>query len=264
LEAGESFLVTIKSRTAGSEWPKVILRDANSEGVVEVGLSEVTNYPYIVKMLLTDDIVSKLRNGFRFSGDGITITKIEISKPAPAKEGDVSIEAMNWFRNATYDATIHTGSTSSRWGQFGWAVGDDRYADMTLVIVCIEETIFPVTLKMEYTNTDGKAMATSMGVAAGKTQLNLPLPQDTKIIKKVYLTYSEAADVVLTDAAVIAGANARPLTGYEDDGTTRVEEAIVNALSGTRVTDIYYDLQGRCVEEPVKGLYIVNGKKVIK
>ena len=264
LEAGESFLVTIKSRTAGSEWPKVILRDANSEGVVEVGLSEVTNYPYIVKMLLTDDIVSKLRNGFRFSGDGITITKIEISKPAPAKEGDVSIEAMNWFRNATYDATIHTGSTSSRWGQFGWAVGDDRYADMTLVIVCIEETIFPVTLKMEYTNTDGKAMATSMGVAAGKTQLNLPLPQDTKIIKKVYLTYSEAADVVLTDAAVIAGANARPLTGYEDDGTTRVEEAIVNALSGTRVTDIYYDLQGRRVEKPAKGLYIVNGKKVIK
>ena len=264
LEAGESLLITIKSRTVGSEWPKVILRDANSAGVIEVGLSEVSSYPYIVKMVLTDDIVTKLRNGFRFSGDGITITKIEISKPAPVKEGDVSIEAMNWFRNATYDAATHTGSTSSRWGQFGWAVGDDRYADMTLIIVSMEETAFPVTLKMEYTNTEGKAMATSMGVAAGKTQLNLPLPLDTKVIKKVYLTYAEAADVVLTDASVIAGANARPLTGYEDDGTTAIEEAIVNALSRTRATGIYYDLQGRRVQVPVKGLYIVNGKKIIK
>ena len=262
LETSESFLVTVKSRTEGSEWPKVILRDANSEGIIEVGLAEVSSYPYIVKMVLTDDVVAKLRNGFRFSGDGITITKIEISKPAPVKEGDVSIEAMNWFRNATYDAATHTGSTSSRWGQFGWAVGDDRYADMTLVIVTIEETSFPVTLKMEYTNTDGKAMATSMGVAAGKTQLNLPLPLDTKVIKKVYLTYADAADVVLTDASVIAGANARPLTGYEDDGTTAVEEAIVNALTKHNTHHIY-DLQGRKVSQPVKGLYIIDGRKKV-
>jgi hypothetical protein len=262
LEAGESFLVTVKSRTVGSEWPKVILRDANSEGVIEVGLSEVSSYPYIVKMILTDDVVAKLRSGFRFSGDGITITKIEISKPAPAKEGDVSIEAMNWFRNATYDAATHTGSTSTRWGQFGWQIGDERYADMTLVIVSIEETTFPVTLKMEYTNTAGKSMATSMGVAAGKTQLNLPLPLDTKVIRKVYLTYSEAADVVLTDASVIAGANARPLTGYEDNGTTAIEEAIVNALTKHNTHHIY-DLQGRKVSQPVKGLYIINGRKTV-
>ena len=263
LETGESFLITVKSRTVGSEWPKVILRDANSESVVEVGLSEVSSYPYIVKILLTDDIVTKLRNGFRFSGDGITVTKIELSKPAPAKEGDVNIEAMNWFRNATYDATVYTASTSSRWGQFGWQIGDERYADKTLVIVSIKETTFPVTLKMEYTNTDGKAMATSMGVAPGKTQLNLSLPLDTKIIKKIYLTYSEAGSVVLTDAAVIAGSNARPLTGYEDDGTTRIEEAIVNALTRTHTTGGYYDLQGRRVVTPAKGLYIKGGKKIV-
>ena len=264
LETGESFLITVKSRTMGSEWPKVILRDANSESVVEVGLSEVSGYPYIVKILLTDDIVSKLRNGFRFSGDGIVITKIELSKPAPAKEGDVNIEALNWFRNATYDAAVYTGSTSSRWGQFGWQIGDERYADKTLVIVCIKETTFPVTLKMEYTNTDGKAMATSMGVAPGKTQLNLSLPLDTKVIKKIYLTYSEAGSVVLTDAAVIAGANARPLTGYEDDSTTGVEEAIVNALSRTHATSIYYDLLGRKFNGQLKkGLYIKDGKKIV-
>ena len=262
LEAGEYFLVTIKSRTEGSEWPKVILRDATSTEAAAVELADVTTYPYIVKMILTDGIVAQLRNGFRFSGDGITITKIELTKPAPAKEGDVNIEAMNWFRNASYDTNTHTGSTSSRWGQFGWQIGDERYADKTLVIVNIEEVSFPVTLKMEYTNTDGKAMAISMGIAAGKTQLNLPLPLDTKVINKVYLTYAEAASIVLTDASVVSAANARPLTGYEDDGTTAVEEAIVNRLAMHNTQHIY-DLQGRQVSQPTKGLYIINGRKMI-
>ena len=262
LETGEYFLVTIKSRTEGSEWPKVILRDATSTEAAAVELADVTTYPYIVKMILTDGIVAQLRNGFRFSGDGITITKIELTKPAPAKEGDVNIEAMNWFRNASYDANTHMGSTSSRWGQFGWQIGDERYADKTLVIVNIEEVSFPVTLKMEYTNIDGKAMAISMGIAAGKTQLNLPLPLDTKVINKVYLTYAEAASIVLTDASVVSAANARPLTGYEDDGTTAVEEAIVNRLAMHNTQHIY-DLQGRQVSQPTKGLYIINGRKFV-
>jgi len=261
LEAGESFLVTVKQRTEGNEWPKVILRDANSEGIIEVGLSEVTSYPYIVKVLLTADVVTKLRNGFRFSGDGVTITKIELSKPAPAKEGDVTIDAMNWYRNATYDVQNHEVVTTSRWGQAGWAVGDERYAGKTLVIVSIEEAAFPVTLKMEYTNTDGKSMATSMGVAPGKTQLNLPLPLDTKVIKKVYLTYSAAGSIVLTDAAVIAGANARPLTGDEDEETTGVVDVRdkMEDVSGE-----YYNLHGQRVAQPGKGLYIIHGKKVIR
>ena len=278
LETGESFLVTVKQLTEGSEWPKAILRDANSEAVFEVELSEVTSYPYIVKILLTDEIVSKLRGGFRFSGDGITITKIELSKPAPAQEGDITIDAMNWFRNATYDVQTHEMVTTSRWGQAGWAVGDERYAGKTLIIVSIEETTFPVTLKMEYTNTDGKAMATSMGVAAGKTQLNLPLPLDTKVIKKVYLTYSAAGSAVLTDASVIAAANARPETGYEDNVSTGVADVRCTMEDGRGE---YFDLQGRKVNgqwssqrhtlkertvngQWTKGLYIINGKKVIR
>ena len=32
---------------------------------------------------------------------------------------------------------------------------------------------------------------------------------------------------------------------------------------GERVKDVYYDLNGRAVENPAKGIYIINGKKVI-
>ena len=258
LEAGESFLVTVKSRTGGSEWPKVILRDAASAAVQEVELYDVTEFPYIVKIILTDEMVAKLRDGFRFSGDGVTITKIELYKPAPLKEGDINIEALNWFRTAVYDTDSHTATTTARWGQAGWQVGDDRYADKTIVIVNVEPAEFPVTLKMEYTNTNNASLATSVGVAAGTTQLNLPLPLDTKIINKVYLTYSNAGSVVLTDASVIAAANARPLTGYSDTTRINTVEGVVNDP-----VDVYYNLNGQRVSNPTKGLYIVNGKKVV-
>lgn len=47
---------------------------------------------------------------------------------------------------------------------------------------------------------------------------------------------------------------------FEDEGTTGVNE-----VRGQKedVKDIYYDLSGRRIAQPTKGLYIVNGKKVI-
>ena len=258
LETDEVFYITVKSRTEGSEWPKVILRDATSTEAAAVELNDVDSYPYIVKIKLTDDIVEQLRSGFRFSGDGITITKIEISKPAAAKEGDVSIEAMNWFRNGVYDTETRTAATTARWGQTGWAVGDTRYDGMTLVIVNIEPTDFPVTLKMEYDNTDGSALATSTGIAEGKTQINLPLPLDTKVIKKIYLTWAEPGEVTLTDASLIAAANARPLTGLADD-----TDGILSIENSELRMENSYNLAGQRVGKDYKGIVIVNGKKIV-
>lgn len=258
LETDEVFYITVKSRTEGSEWPKVILRDATSTEAAAVELNDVDSYPYIVKIKLTDAIVEQLRSGFRFSGDGITITKIEISKPAKAREGDVSIEDMNWFRNAGYDNETFTATTSARWGQAGWLVGDERYKDMTLIIVNINATDFPVTLKMEYDNTDAAPLATSVGIAPGKTQLNLPIPLDTKVIKKVYLTCAEPADITLTDASVISAANARPLTGLADD-----TDGILSIENSELRMENSYNLAGQRVGKDYKGIVIVNGKKIV-
>ena len=261
LEAGENFLVTVKSRTEGSEWPKVILRDASSTAVNEVELADVTDYPHIVKIKLTDTMINQLKDGFRFSGDGVTITKIELNKPAPAKDGDISVEAMNWFRTSIYDADAYTVTTTARWGQAGWAIGDDRYAEKTLIIVNIEPTSFPVTLKVEYINTDDKTLANSVGIDAGNTELYLPIPLDTKTIKKVYVTYREAGSLVLTDASIIAAANARPLTGNEGEAT---EINTLDNLTNSQVDNApMYNLAGQRVYVVGKGVYIQNGKKKV-
>jgi hypothetical protein len=46
---------------------------------------------------------------------------------------------------------------------------------------------------------------------------------------------------------------------FEDDDVTGVE----NVNRSTITNNQFYDLQGRKVEQPQKGMYIVNGKKVI-
>ncbi len=61
---------------------------------------------------------------------------------------------------------------------------------------------------------------------------------------KAYLDFAEAIEARSLD--------------IDGDGTT----AIKNMKVGTE-DNIYYDLQGRRVLYPKKGLYIVNGKKVI-
>ena len=38
----------------------------------------------------------------------------------------------------------------------------------------------------------------------------------------------------------------------------------VNSVSVAQPENVIYDLQGRRVKDAVKGLYIVNGKKVVK
>ena len=63
---------------------------------------------------------------------------------------------------------------------------------------------------------------------------------------KAYLSVSEGV------------ASARQFIGFDDDTTG------ISVIDNGKLTiDNYYDLQGRRVAQPTKGLYIVNGKKVV-
>ena len=64
-------------------------------------------------------------------------------------------------------------------------------------------------------------------------------------VGKAYLTYD--------------GSTAPEFFGF-DGNTTGIDATLVNS---EKVNSVVYDLQGRKVAQPVKGLYIVNGKKVV-
>ena len=73
-----------------------------------------------------------------------------------------------------------------------------------------------------------------------------PATADTKIpAGKAYLT--------------IAGGGVKAIYFGEPTGIEKVQE-----LNGSNAQDVIFDLSGRRVEKAVKGIYIVNGKKVLK
>lgn len=64
---------------------------------------------------------------------------------------------------------------------------------------------------------------------------------------------------------VDANASGSKLDGYdmEEEGTADGIDEVTTATVETATNAVYYDLQGRRIDHPVRGIYIVNGKKVI-
>lgn len=75
---------------------------------------------------------------------------------------------------------------------------------------------------------------------------------------KAYMTVAEI--YVEDDTADTSDPSTQLSTGYRFDfaGTTGIED-----IDTEHVAPVYYDLSGRRVENPAKGIYIVNGKKVL-
>ena len=62
-----------------------------------------------------------------------------------------------------------------------------------------------------------------------------------------------------------ANSSGAKLDGYdmEEEGTVNGIDEVTETTVETDANAVYYDLQGRRVDHPVRGVYIVNGKKVI-
>ena len=118
---------------------------------------------------------------------------------------------------------------------------------------------FPVASEI-LDNVSGNLLSVSDGtIAAGKVAYVLAKNGDTACFKK----WTGEAATLNGRVVMIVDEAAAPARGFftlddDDNTTTGIDNVNVN-LNDNNV----YDLQGRCVAQPAKGLYIVNGKKVI-
>ena len=69
-----------------------------------------------------------------------------------------------------------------------------------------------------------------------------------------------AGKAYLETTTALSGGGARALIIIDDENTTGISATLTN---NETMNNEYFDLQGRRVAQPTKGLYIVNGKKVI-
>ena len=268
LQEFDQILVTVSSKAAGNDWPKVFLRDASSEMVgKEELLNEVTSFPYVVRFVLTRDMAERLKGGFSICGDGVTVTKVEIYRPFAPKKGDIHLRALDYGYGSEYDAATNTITTTQRWAARGWEIGDSRYNNKDLVIVEFEAVDFPVTLKMEYVDAYGEKQATSAGVAAGNTEVCLAIPSGIRQMDKAYIIYQNPGSLKLTNAEVITALQAGSRGISEDSRGISISSRSGYRPDGSKATagdDAWYSLSGRRIEKPTaKGVYIHNGKTVV-
>ena len=267
LMAYDEILVTVSGKAEGNDWPKVFLRDKNSEQIGrEKLLNEVAAFPHVARFVLTEPMVERLNSGFCICGDGVTVTKVEIYRPYPPKKGDIHLRALDYGYDSEYDAATQTVTTTSRWAARGWEIGDSRYNSKDLIVVGFEEVDFPVTLKMEYTDASGEHQATSAGVAGGHTEVRLAIPVGIKKMDKVYVIYQNPGSLTLTDASVLDASQASTRGITEDSRGISIAGRDGYGLphDGYDGDDAWYTLSGRRIEKPVsKGVYIHQGRKVI-
>ena len=203
LKEGQQLLVTVSNWDENNEWPKIFVRDASDQETGQVvELNSLRHYPYVVRITLTDEMVNQMADGFAICGDGVTVTSVYLYQPLPPQPGDINLIELNGGWNSTYDTERHIITTTSRWGACGWNIGDDRYNGMNLIQIGFEAVDFPVTLKMEYVDANGKKQATSAGIAAGRTTVELEIPESIRQIDKVYLIWQQPGSITLTSAEV--------------------------------------------------------------
>ena len=134
------------------------------------------------------------------------------------------------------------------------------------------------TTNQETTSTDGHYSMTLTKETEVQTPdiINLLKPASETNLNQVYRLGSKNGEVgffpytpeeakpnvvVLNyDASNATGGDARGLTlSFADDETT----AISNVNDNVNLNKVVFDLQGRRVAKPTKGMYLVNGKKVV-
>ena len=156
------------------------------------------------------------------------------------------------------------------------SVGEDNVVALTRVTdwvhpntAYIVKGVAGQTYNFTNTTKDASTAAVTTGLLTGVFE-DTTVPAGSYILAKNNTTGKVGFFMVASDADVTCAANKCYLTLPEPNPSVKafyfegsgIETAIENVM-GAQENGAIYDLQGRRVEKAVKGIYIVNGKKVV-
>ena len=171
-------------------------------------------------------------------------------KDEPADKGDASLMKGIFF-DATFDATSTEPSDDDSFEYYELPLDKETTTIYRKDIRVFNRTDNPLHKNnpLGFFKYTGKA--TNQTVKANKGWMDITdiIPmEDEAVVDDAPDAPDAGANVIIVDAATFAA-----LT----DGITEVSKA-------EKSSNVVYDIQGRIVSNPTNGLYIVNGKKVIK
>ncbi|MBQ2436141.1 MAG: exo-alpha-sialidase, partial [Bacteroidaceae bacterium] len=160
------------------------------------------------------------------NGTGV-ITMTELEGIIPAKTGAVLRGAADTYE---FIPSISYGTAVEGNMLVGFEAANNKAESKKAVTVAEDYTTYVLTVQNEKAGFYRKVKGSTFNVGNNKAYLSTPAQ----------------------------GANSISIR-FEGDGTTDIEASTLNPQRSTEV----YDLQGRRVLNPAKGVYIVNGKKVV-
>jgi len=201
---------------------------------------------------------------------------------------------LNCEWDSSYDSDTKTITFNGEWKGRGWGWNFD-YSDYSKVVVEFKSANKSGCLKVQYNN-DGSSYTTeSANYDEGATSVEINLNASLKSkIYQIYLSASAASTLTLTNAYLVpnsgsqkaefrkttsgilaankaylklplpsSGSSSARLSIVFNDDDSETTGVLDVQKHTTQSDNVYYNLRGMQVDKPTKGLYIMNGKKVI-
>ncbi len=262
-KTGDVLRVTVSDVSSNEYWRKLILQDA--EGGVDAGNTLYTceNTSLTAGTLdirLTDELIAKAQAGSLYIGGyEYTFTAVDLYLTSPT----VSIDASAGYATFGYPVALdltgieaYTVTVSGGKAQLN-SIQNKKIPAGTGIIL---KGTGDVTISLTTEATDditGNELLVSDGTVTGDGTIFV-LGQNSE--GKVGFGKLNTDDVLPAGKAYLTiPKESRDFIALGDD-VTGIDEVRSKTDDGRGV---YFDLQGRRVAQPTKGLYIVNGKKII-
>ena len=261
-KTGDVLRVTLSTVGSNEYYRKLIMQDA--EGGVDAGNTLYTceNTSLTAGTLdirLTDELIAKAQAGSLYIGGyEYTFTAVDLYLTSPT----VSINAEAGYATFGYPAALdltdvdaYTVSVSGTTATLTSIKGKKIPAGTGIILKGSGNVTIPLTTEATDEIT-GNALLVSDGTVTGNGSTIYVLANGNNGVGFYLL---KSGDTLAAGKAYLSvSAGARQFIGFGDDTTG------VSAIDNGQLTiDNYFDLQGRRVAQPTKGLYVVNGKKVV-
>ena len=264
VQKGDLLTVTIKS--VGADWGAhfSVTTKAGGDDNVELATAFISPdaLPTTVKIAFTDDMVTAAKSDGLYLNTGTyTYTSVDI-----VYTPTVSINAEAGYATFGYAAALdltdveaYTVSVSGTTAQLTSVKGKKIPAGTGIILKGSGDVTIPLTTEATDDITDNDLLVSDGTIAADQSTIYVLANGNNGVgfylLNNGYV-YAGKAYLKVSDKT-----NVRQFIGFSDD-TTGINEEL-RMKNEKFATAQYYNLQGQQVACPTKGLYVVNGKKVV-
>lgn len=264
VQTGDLLTVTIKS--VGADWGANVgittMQNKDAEGNVELATAFISPdaLSTTVQIAFTDAMVAAAKsNGLYLNYGTYTYTSVDIVYTPSVTIGSAGYATLGYA--AALDLTgieAYTAAVSGDKVVLTSVKGKKIPANTGIILEGSGDVTIPLTTEDTDDITDNDLLV-SDGIVAADLSTIYVLANGTNGVGFYLLNngYVHAGKAYLK---VPANANARQFIGFGDDTTTSISQ-IEKGKQNTE--DAVFNLSGQRVVSPTKGLYVVNGKKVV-